>query len=288
MAGRIDGAFSAENREAFLSGDWLRAKFLKWAPENYWISFYGTPSAVSPWGWQFSGHHLALNISVEGNRVRTMSPSFVGTEPAIFSYNGVDYEAVIDMHLAGYAVFAALDSAQKAAADAGKVPKDVLTGPGNDGVIPPAIGLSAKGDGEGGQHKPGRGTKKAPVIGAVERGGNVTARAVTKDKMKSQHMGAFMRGRIDTSKASLITDEYKAYLGMAKVLPHAVIKHSDWYVDGDIHTNTIEGFPKRQFGDNLTSVFGAPNRVRFFPQPHSIGAAVTEHYRPNHHVVMTT
>ena len=52
------------------------------------------------------------------------------------------YEAVIDMHLAGYAVFAALESAQKAAAEAGKVPKDVLTGPSNDGVIPPAIGLS--------------------------------------------------------------------------------------------------------------------------------------------------
>lgn len=29
---------------------------------------------------------------------------------------------------------------------------------------------------------------------------------------------------------------------MSKVLPHAVIKHQDWYVDGDIHTNTIEGF----------------------------------------------
>ena len=55
-------------------------------------------------------------------------------------------------------------------------------------------------------------------------------------------MRAFVRDRIDTSKASLITDEYKAYLGMAKVLPHAVIKHADWYVDGDIHTNTIEGF----------------------------------------------
>ena len=41
---------------------------------------------------------------------------------------------------------------------------------------------------------------------------------------------------------SLITDEYKAYLGMSKVLPHRVIKHAAWYVDGDIHTNTIEGF----------------------------------------------
>ena len=122
--------------EAFLSGDWLLSRLMKWAPENYWISFYGTPSALSPWGWQFGGHHLALNLSVESNRVKTMSPSFVGTEPAIFSYNGVDYEAVIDMHLAGYAVFAALDVAQKAAADAGEVPEDVLTGPGNDGVYP--------------------------------------------------------------------------------------------------------------------------------------------------------
>ena len=26
------------------------------------------------------------------------------------------------------------------------------------------------------------------------------------------------------------------------MLPHAVIKHQRWYVDGDIHTNTIEGF----------------------------------------------
>ena len=99
-----------------------------------------------------------------------------------------------------------------------------------------------KGDGDGGKHKPGRGTKKAPVVGAVERGGNVTAKAVAKDKMKGRHMRAFVKNRIDTSKASLITDEYKAYLGMAKVLPHAVIKHADWYVDGDIHTNTIEGF----------------------------------------------
>ena len=99
-----------------------------------------------------------------------------------------------------------------------------------------------KGDGEGGKHKPGRGTKKAPVVGAVERGGNVTAKAVAKDKMKGKHMRAFVRDRIDTSKASLITDEYKAYLGMAKLLPHVVIKHHDWYVDGEIHTNTIEGF----------------------------------------------
>lgn len=128
--------------ETFLSTD-QRAERLQWAPENYWFSLYGVPSAEAPWGWQFGGHHLALNISIEGNKVETMSPSFIGTEPAVFSINGQDYEAVRDMHLSGYAVYTALDADQQARADAGRVPEDVLTGPGQDGTIPPVIGLSA-------------------------------------------------------------------------------------------------------------------------------------------------
>ena len=98
-----------------------------------------------------------------------------------------------------------------------------------------------KGDGPDGRHKPGRGTKKAPVVDAVERGGKVTAKAVAKDKMKGRHLRAFVRDRVDTERAALITDEYTAYRGMTKLLPHRVIKHAHWYVDGDIHTNTIEG-----------------------------------------------
>ena len=90
--------------------------------------------------------------------------------------------------------------------------------------------------------KRGRGTKKAPVIGAIERGWRVTAKAVTKDRMKGRHLRAFVKDRVDTGKSYLITDEYPGYLGMSRVLPHAVIKHQDWYVVGNIHTNTIEGF----------------------------------------------
>ncbi len=99
-----------------------------------------------------------------------------------------------------------------------------------------------KGDGPNGKHKTGRGTKKPPVIGAVERGGKVTAKATDKSKMKGSHMRAFVRERVDTNNARLMTDEYKSYTGMSKLLPHSVIEHKDWYVNGDIHTNTIEGF----------------------------------------------
>ncbi len=95
---------------------------------------------------------------------------------------------------------------------------------------------------KGDTSKRGRGTDKAPVVGAVERGGRVTAKAVRKGSMKAKNMRAFVRERIKTHESELITDEYKGYLGMSKVLPHRVIRHDKWYVDGDIHTNTIDGF----------------------------------------------
>ena len=91
-------------------------------------------------------------------------------------------------------------------------------------------------------NKRGRGTDKAPVVGAVQRGGRVTAKAVKKGSLKAKNLRAFVRERIKTHESELITDEYKGYLGMSKVLPHKVIRHEKWYVDGDIHTNTIEGF----------------------------------------------
>ena len=128
--------------EAFLSAD-KRAKRLKWDPQNYWLSLFGTPSADTAWGWQYGGHHLGLNLSIENNIIETMSPSFIGTEPALFTLNGIEYEAVIDMHKAGYSLYIALDSEQQAQADAGTVPEDVLTGPGQDGTIPQKIGIAA-------------------------------------------------------------------------------------------------------------------------------------------------
>ena len=95
-----------------------------------------------------------------------------------------------------------------------------------------------------GRDKPkrGRGTKKPPVIGAVERGGKVRAKATHKNKMKGRDLRAFVRETVDVEAAHLITDEYKGYLGMSRLLPHSVIRHASWYVDGNVHTNTIEGF----------------------------------------------
>ena len=72
-----------------------------------------------------------------------MSPSFIGTEPSVFTLAGQDYEVVRDKHLAGYGLFQALNQDQQLKADEVNIPKDIVAGPGNDGVRPGKIGLSA-------------------------------------------------------------------------------------------------------------------------------------------------
>ena len=40
---------------------------------------WGKPQAAEPWGLDFGGHHLALNVTVKGNDTVT-SPLFYGTD----------------------------------------------------------------------------------------------------------------------------------------------------------------------------------------------------------------
>ncbi|MTI09974.1 hypothetical protein E1160_09270 [Rhodospirillaceae bacterium RKSG073] len=48
-------------------------------------------------------------MAVENNTITSLSPSFIGTEPVIFTYNGVDYEIVVDRHQSRYQVLASLN-----------------------------------------------------------------------------------------------------------------------------------------------------------------------------------
>jgi len=49
--------------------------------EKYFLSFFGTPSATSPWAWRFEGHHVSLNVTVAPDNL-TVTPSFFGADPA--------------------------------------------------------------------------------------------------------------------------------------------------------------------------------------------------------------
>ena len=90
--------------------------------------------------------------------------------------------------------------------------------------------------------KRGRGTDKTPVIGIVERGGKVVAKAMNKTRLTYKELSGFLETKVDLIKSHLMTDEYRGYAPISSIIEHSVINHSQTYVLGDVHTNTIEGF----------------------------------------------
>ena len=92
------------------------------------------------------------------------------------------------------------------------------------------------------KHKPGRGTDKTPVVGMVQRKGDVYAKVFKKSDLRLKKLSVLVREKVDTQNTILMTDKYPVYFGMSRILPHKSIDHSIWYVRGDCHTNTIESF----------------------------------------------
>ena len=88
--------------------------------------------------------------------------------------------------------------------------------------------------------KRGRGTKKDAIIGAVQRGGKVVAQLAT--ELTGRSILNFIRSYVNIRDSELITDEYKAYYLIGREMKHRIINHQEQFVDGDTHTNTIEGF----------------------------------------------
>ena len=89
----------------------------------------------------------------------------------------------------------------------------------------------------------GSGSTKQPVVGMVERDGNVVAKMVGKRDLKSRKLNWMIRDNVDTKNSILFTDQYKGYCNVAKFMQHRTVNHSVWYVAPDgTHTNNIESF----------------------------------------------
>lgn len=92
--------------------------------------------------------------------------------------------------------------------------------------------------------KPGRGTPKEVVIGIRQRGGDL--RFFHASDARSGTLARYIRECVATEEVDVvITDEFTSYPGAMKQTglteKHKTIKHKNRiYVDGDIHTNTVE------------------------------------------------
>jgi transposase-like protein len=94
-----------------------------------------------------------------------------------------------------------------------------------------------------GLNKRGRGSDKEPVIGIRQRGGEL--RFFHSQDVKGGTLEKYIRENISEDVEVLMTDDFGVYKGVARRMgiskKHKTIRHSfKIYVDGDIHTNTVE------------------------------------------------
>lgn len=115
----------------------------QFAADNYFVAIFGTPTENDaedkPWGWQLDGHHLALNVVLEGDKI-SITPSFIGLEPAEYTLKvrplGDEYDKAI-------AFVNSLNLKQQVQAASATETKDVLTGTGKVTLMPNPEGISA-------------------------------------------------------------------------------------------------------------------------------------------------
>ena len=50
--------------------------------EEYSVTLFGEPSDTVPWAWRFEGHHISLSITVAPGQGFTVTPTFLGADPA--------------------------------------------------------------------------------------------------------------------------------------------------------------------------------------------------------------
>jgi transposase-like protein len=88
----------------------------------------------------------------------------------------------------------------------------------------------------------GQGSGKIPVIGAVERDGNVVARVLKHISARAAEM--FVQEVVSNKVSLIATDEARTYKRLSRAgFPHNSVNHQKGeYVVGAVHTNTIEGF----------------------------------------------
>lgn len=109
--------------------------------DEFHVAILGTPSARTPWMFQFGGHHLGVNATVVGERV-TLSPLLTGGQPMVYRIDGKRVRQMDDEWGSAVALVRSLDEGQRRVAILGDTYVDWTFGPGVTGAVPRREGLA--------------------------------------------------------------------------------------------------------------------------------------------------
>lgn len=111
--------------------------------DNFILILFANPSVDETWALQYDGHHLAYNLTFQGEKV-TMSPSFIGTRPSKFELNGEEIKPINGLSNKALKLINLLEGDQLKQAVIAKKHFDLRTGAGKDGVVPAPRGVQVR------------------------------------------------------------------------------------------------------------------------------------------------
>ena len=207
----------------------------------YFISFLGEPSTTKPWMLQFGGHHLALNITIAGDK-GVLTPTLTGAQPAKFLLNGKTVRPVGRESDKALALLQSLNADQRSKAVLSYQVRDLVLGPGQDGrkIAPEGLKVSTMNE-----------KQQALLLDVVAEWANII-----NERSAAARMAEIKAGLSDTwfawsgptsgEAGSNITAYYRIQG------PHLVIEYAPQSDEPDNHVHTMYRDPTNDYGSALT------------------------------------
>jgi Protein of unknown function (DUF3500) len=208
----------------------------------YYISILGTPSEKNPWMLQFGGHHLALNITIAGER-GILTPTLTGAQPARYTLNGKTVRPLGQESDKALALLNALNENQRKQAILNYRVADLVLGPGQDGKTIQPEGFKASNMNE---------KQRAMLIDVIAEWAGIVhenAAAARMAELKAEISETWFAwsGPATADAGSNITAYYRIQG------PHLVIEYAPQQMGGDpaMHVHTMYRDPTNDYGGKL-------------------------------------
>ena len=205
----------------------------------YYISILGKPSEKELWMLQFGGHHLALNITIAGER-GILTPSLIGAQPALYTSGGKTVRPLGPESDEALALLNALDETQKKQAILSYRLADLVLGPGQDGKTIQPEGLKASAMNE---------KQRAMLVDVISEWAGIiheSEAAARMAQLKSEINETWFSwsGPITAAPGKNIAAYYRIQG------PHLVIEYAPQTLGGDasLHVHTMYRDPTNDYG----------------------------------------
>ena len=209
----------------------------------YYFSILGTPSEQAPWMLQFGGHHLALNITIAGER-GVLTPSLIGAQPALYTVNGTTIRPLGQESDKAFALLNALGDTQRKQAILNYRVADLVLGPGQDGKTIQPEGLKASAMNE---------PQKAMLLDLIAEWAGIVHESAAGARM-AEIKGGLNETWFAWSGPTTVAPGRNGTAYYRIHGPHLVIEYAPQPLGGDpsLHVHTIYRDPTNDYGRRIT------------------------------------